>query len=1085
MVVDNRIRGSESMTDLQVAQDLLLRQTAQNSYNNTDLRDSPGVRTTLQFADGSGAVAATGAGAGGGGLPDIFGNNVQDIEAVGGDITIDLSSGIQFFRVNILANANFTITPPPTTGFEFTLTITFTQRAGAADPAVTFPASAVVPTIDNARGSVEVLKFTTSDGGATWTVINSDSILDGSAFNDARAAIMDLEQFRSDLESDPVGTLTELGGELQRRIDDAITALGLDDLRNSLDDFLMDPLGSITNFADEVLRAILGEDDDGNINSFATFFQNNTTNIARAIFGDDITDVLLQGIRDAGTFVARFIVDPIGVILDAGGSFVQVINDWYTTTNLQPIAFIRDALDSASLRNAWNSAVMFFEGLGQTTLDALEDAGEFFEGLGQAAQDAIKAAGEFFGDIPAIPGKIVDYIFTSAASVADFFDSVFSNTYDFITRSINSIFGDPTFLPRIIASLFPGAATVAAGIYAALDAAGPWLQGLGQAAIDRIDAAGTWVNEAATNVNNFITSSLQSGQAIFVEIAGQLKAAWDEFWEDLGIGIPDDVPETILGTIQEAAAFIRNIIRGGDEFSFPIIFTEAGINTPTDGDATIDLSSEFAHVAQIRVVEPTVIRFSNLPSAGKRIFFQIEITQDESGGHAVTFPESNVETAPSVSTLGNALTIVTGFANHEHVYLAEFGDRFTNVVTNTGTIDVTGWSNFPVLPGNDLEMAGNTISTAGAVVFQAQRGAAARILPTADGISVEAGDERNVVLKSSPSETVAVFSEEFHDMRGHRLANLADPQNDFDSVTKRYVDDRLTFGLDDLTGVIVNFPAPSGANFLKLNSSQTAYIQAALDLADIPRIPYTHLDLPELGIPYADIALPELGIPYANIAIPAAGIPRADFQTLPAGRLLSTNSDGEISISIDLSDFLDLHSILDDLFGPTGDFVAATAGAMIQSRRPTADNPNTYELTPFNAQTINDALAGFNPDSGSLQSQINNIMTGGGGGTFNPANLMESLIPGVGETLNVGSPAIEFNAGYFDEIHARELIGTGGSSDDELIIRHNLRVRGNVIFERFADFQPNASTNPPSGAPTGSFQIMINGTPVRVATYPT
>ena len=121
---------------------------------------------------------------------------------------------------------------------------------------------------------------------------------------------------------------------------------------------------------------------------------------------------------------------------------------------------------------------------------------------------------------------------------------------------------------------------------------------------------------------------------------------------------------------------------GGGSVSFPITPTindHGNVGTTTED---IDLSLSTGHVHKITLTGDPTLTFSNPPSSGTQIEFEIEFVQDATGGRTVTYPASVVETV-TISSVANTTTIVTFRTN-------DGGTNYHAVPALRGTISLTG-----------------------------------------------------------------------------------------------------------------------------------------------------------------------------------------------------------------------------------------------------------------------------------------------------------------------------------------------------------------------------------------------------------
>jgi len=97
---------------------------------------------------------------------------------------------------------------------------------------------------------------------------------------------------------------------------------------------------------------------------------------------------------------------------------------------------------------------------------------------------------------------------------------------------------------------------------------------------------------------------------------------------------------------------------GGGTITFPITPTIKDESDTWTSPVTIDLSLTTAHMTKFTLDTNLTLVFSNPPSSGTQIEFEIEFIQDATGGRTVTFPASVVESV-SIASAALATTIVT------------------------------------------------------------------------------------------------------------------------------------------------------------------------------------------------------------------------------------------------------------------------------------------------------------------------------------------------------------------------------------------------------------------------------------------
>ena len=116
------------------------------------------------------------------------------------------------------------------------------------------------------------------------------------------------------------------------------------------------------------------------------------------------------------------------------------------------------------------------------------------------------------------------------------------------------------------------------------------------------------------------------------------------------IGVVDDVDTRFIyigGTISTG---------GGGGISFPII-PPVSVRGNVSTTQNIDLDSTVAHSTTMTLTGNISITFTNPPATGNQIEWEIEIKQDGTGGHTVTWPAAVVNT-PVIDTAAGATTIV-------------------------------------------------------------------------------------------------------------------------------------------------------------------------------------------------------------------------------------------------------------------------------------------------------------------------------------------------------------------------------------------------------------------------------------------
>ena len=125
---------------------------------------------------------------------------------------------------------------------------------------------------------------------------------------------------------------------------------------------------------------------------------------------------------------------------------------------------------------------------------------------------------------------------------------------------------------------------------------------------------------------------------------------------------------------------------GGSGVSFPITPTindHGNVGTTTED---LDLSAATGHVHKITLTGDPTLTFSNPPSSGTQIEFEIEFVQDGTGSRTVTWPATVAETV-SISKTASSTTIVTVRTN-------DGGTTYHAIPALRGSISLSGGSNY-------------------------------------------------------------------------------------------------------------------------------------------------------------------------------------------------------------------------------------------------------------------------------------------------------------------------------------------------------------------------------------------------------
>jgi len=139
----------------------------------------------------------------------------------------------------------------------------------------------------------------------------------------------------------------------------------------------------------------------------------------------------------------------------------------------------------------------------------------------------------------------------------------------------------------------------------------------------------------------------------------------------------------------------------GGGVSFPITPTindHGNVGTTTED---LDLSASDGHIHKITLTGNPTLTFSNPPSSGTQIEFEVEFIQDNTGNRTVTYPSEVIETI-RISPVADAITIVTFRTN-------DGGTTYHAIPALRGTINLSGSGNFA---SKSLDNISNTLVSA-------------------------------------------------------------------------------------------------------------------------------------------------------------------------------------------------------------------------------------------------------------------------------------------------------------------------------------------------------------------------------------
>jgi hypothetical protein len=133
---------------------------------------------------------------------------------------------------------------------------------------------------------------------------------------------------------------------------------------------------------------------------------------------------------------------------------------------------------------------------------------------------------------------------------------------------------------------------------------------------------------------------------------------------------------------------------GGGSVTFPItpdINDHGNVGTTTED---LDLSATTGHIHKLTLTGNPTLTFSNPPSSGTQMEFEIEFVQDATGGRTVTWPATVAETV-TISTTASATTIITCRTN-------DGGTTYHAIPALRGSISLSGAGNYADRTLNNL-----------------------------------------------------------------------------------------------------------------------------------------------------------------------------------------------------------------------------------------------------------------------------------------------------------------------------------------------------------------------------------------------
>ncbi len=187
----------------------------------------------------------------------------------------------------------------------------------------------------------------------------------------------------------------------------------------------------------------------------------------------------------------------------------------------------------------------------------------------------------------------------------------------------------------------------------------------------------------------------------------------------------------------------------GGGVSYPLTPSVNVLGTVTTNQ-TISLSASNAHSTTMTLGANITITFSNYPASGNQIEWEVEVTQDATGGRVITWPSEVVED-PGIVTTANTTSVVTFRTND--------GGTTVHVVSllNAAPTTAAGGANTtlsnltsPTALNQDLNLGGNNIAGVGILSSNAT--------DTADSGFLRMGNSESITWESSPAGVDGLIS---------------------------------------------------------------------------------------------------------------------------------------------------------------------------------------------------------------------------------------------------------------------------------------------------------------------------------------
>ena len=238
---------------------------------------------------------------------------------------------------------------------------------------------------------------------------------------------------------------------------------------------------------------------------------------------------------------------------------------------------------------------------------------------------------------------------------------------------------------------------------------GLWARGVNSTVtISLIDSASTqtaWVTSTAYALgdiishNSLVYSCKQAHTSAATNEPG-VGATWQDFWWAGNISTSDGNNFDIEGkryyrlvydSADERWVITSSLGTGGGSSSFPLDYS-VDRQGNSSGTVTHDLTATTAHKLQFTATADCDITLSNIPtSAADAVDFYIQVEQDSTGGHDITFNDSEVINPPTLSTTADTVSLLACHAD---------GDGNVRVITLLNASPSSGtaaWSSFPAI----------------------------------------------------------------------------------------------------------------------------------------------------------------------------------------------------------------------------------------------------------------------------------------------------------------------------------------------------------------------------------------------------